>query len=50
MPPVAGADLDGVAGGSIFDAALYVTNARHCDFPEPGTQHWITKDPVRPSE
>lgn len=50
LPPITGADLAGVASGAIFGNALYVNNARYCDFPAPDTQYWISKAPIRPSK
>jgi hypothetical protein len=50
LPPITGADLDGVASGAIFGNSLYVNNARYCDFPEPDTEYWVTKLTIPPSE
>ena len=50
LPPITGADLDGVASGAIFGKSLYVNNARYCDFPQPDTEYWVTKITIRPSE
>jgi len=51
LPPITGADLDGVASGAIFGNSLYVNNARYCVNPvEPDTEYWVTKITIRPSE
>lgn len=36
-------DLDDVASGAFFGAALYVNNARYSVFPGPDAEYWITK-------
>jgi len=54
LPPITGADLDGVASGAIFGNSLYVNNARYCVDPQPATgpdaEYWVTKITIRPSE
>jgi hypothetical protein len=50
LPPITGADLDGVASGAIFGNSLYVNNARYCDLPKPDTKYWVTRLTIRPVE
>ena len=42
--------LDGVASGAIFGSSLYVNNAKYFEFPEPTTEYFLSKVPIRPKK
>ncbi len=42
--------LDGVASGAIFGNSLYFNNAKYFEFPEPTTEYFLSKVPIRPGK